>query len=224
MSSILIIEDNVSLAESIKEYLGNKSYSVTLCPDGESGLEVAREREFDLVVLDLMLPGRDGISVLKSMRLEDIDAPLLILSSKSELDEICEGLEHGADAYLTKPFSIRELKARVDALLKRPPTLRSAVIKIGDLTIDTNTQLIFQDQKQIVLRKREFEIVRFLAKNAGRIITRDQLLNNIWDPASEPYYGTIDVHISNIRRKFSQQGKNDLIETVHGRGYMITPA
>lgn len=219
MYSLLIVEDDKKLAESVKEYLSYTECYLETTVSG--GLRVARNRDIDLIVLDLELSDGYGLDLIKALRIQLIEIPILVVSSASEIDTVVRALQLGADGYLTKPFSMRELKARIDALLARPPRTHKERLHIHDLVLDRNNCQVRRGRQTVFLRKREFEILEYLVRNEGCIITRDQLLNNIWDGYSEPYPSTVDVHVSNIRKQLKKTFGTELIKTAHGLGYQI---
>lgn len=221
MEKILVIEDDLALAESIRDILGSR-YFYQFAFDGILGYQLARDKQYELILLDINLPGRNGISLLRELRSNLIDTPVIILSSKKEVEIICQGIESGADGYLPKPFSFAELKAKVVGILRRPPQNKKALINSGELTLDLNNLCLYAGGKKVILRKKEFQIMHYLASRKNQVITRDEIINNLWDRKSEPYSGTIDVHISNIRNKIKAAAVTSVIKTIHGIGYIFT--
>lgn len=219
---ILIIEDEKNMVEGLKFNLEARDYQVLAAFDGESGLTRAAEEGPDLVILDLMLPGINGYEVCK--RLKDIQAeiPIIMLTAKSQESDIITGLDLGADDYITKPFSVLELLARINALLRRSrtdPTVPEE-IRIGDLEIDFKNYQARKQGKSLELTPREFDILQYLLERKGEVVTRDDLLNRVWGYESFPYTRTIDAHIAALRKKIEEKpGKPSLIVTVHGKGY-----
>lgn len=223
--SVLVIEDNQDIAELVALHLRDEGYTVSLCHDGSSGLEQAQHEDFDLLVLDLMLPGLDGLSICRSLRQREHYLPILMLTAKtSELDRVL-GLELGADDYLTKPFSIRELVARVKALLRRqaalqPKTTSGAIISTGDLRIDSDKREVTVDGKAVELTAREFDLLLYFARNPGRVFNRSQLLDQVWGYGHEGYEHTVNSHINRLRAKIEQDpAKPRYVLTVWGVGY-----
>jgi len=166
------------------------------------------------------MPRLSGLVVAKWLREKKIDTPVMFLTNRKELGDICEGMNY-ADAYLTKPFSSMEFLARVKALLTRPPGMRTTRFSFKEILIDKEARTVVRGSKQITLRKKEFDILLFLARNNGLIVSREKLLNNLWGVLQDPYPGTIDVHISNIRKKIDGGFRTKIIKTVHGVGYML---
>lgn len=224
---ILIIEDSEELAELLALHLRDLSYFVQLAFDGLSGLELARQDDFNLVVLDLMLPGLDGIEVCRQLRNQNVYTPILMLTSKSsELDRVL-GLEMGADDYVTKPFSIQELMARIKAILRRVKAIEntcepppSSLIKRKNLLIDLEKRRVLVKEKQIDLTAREFDLLTHFAKHPGRVFSRTQLLDQVWGYGYEGYEHTVNSHINRLRMKIEEDhSAPDYIQTVWGVGY-----
>lgn len=226
MKKILIIEDEWNIYELIKFNLEKQGFEVDGIQDGGLAIEKILDYEPDLILLDLMLPGRDGITICRDVRINPKIAytPIIMLTAKSEEFDKVLGLEIGADDYITKPFGIKELCARVKAVLRRTEALLSReeeVIKIGGLSIEPKAFEVYLDGKKLALTLKEYELLVFLAKNRGQVLTRDQLLDEIW---GFDYYGetrTVDVHIRYLRKKIEDQseGNEKYIETVRGVGY-----
>lgn len=220
MQKILIIEDNKEIADNLKLIL-EKNYTVTIKVDGYSGYDYARNTKLDAIILDIRLPNMDGFEILKELRSDKINTPILLLTDLSSVGSIENGFRYGADAYLSKPFNSRELIARLKGLLNRPPTTRKTLIKVGQIEIDENTMQVKSNNKIVNLRKKEFEILVYLAQNKNIVISRDQILNNLWAIYDEPMQSTVDAHISKIRTKLQLNGKDEIIKTIHGSGYMF---
>lgn len=227
MTKILLIEDEAHISELISFNLNNEGYEVICRENGGSGLESARNDAPDLVLLDLMLPIMDGYDVVKTLRGEGNDVPVIMLTAKNdEVDKIL-GLEFGADDYITKPFSVRELKARIKAVLRRyektttsKESNSKSVINIEDLEIDTLAREVRVSGNQVALSMKEFDLLKILAENRNVVLTRDKLLDSVW---GYDYYGetrTVDVHIRNLRKKLSKE-ENQYIVTVRGVGYKM---
>lgn len=220
---ILIIEDEEKLAQALKEGLKLEGYSVDYVLDGEKGQKRIEmyHKDYDLVLLDLMLPLRDGLTVLRNIREEKITIPVLILTAKDTIDDIVLGLENGADDYLVKPFSSKELFARIKALLRRPKKSLLAEIKIQDLTLNQNTKKVFRKNKEIQLTMKEFNLLEFLMQNPDKVISREQILFNLWGFEFESFSNIVDAHIKNLRRKIAGNRNQKILETVRGVGYRL---
>ena len=233
MQKILIIEDDSNIRELVTWNLSEEGYKCISAFDGKEGLETARKESPDLILLDLMLPVIDGFEVIKALRMEGIGTPVIMLTAKTEETDKVIGLEFGADDYITKPFGIRELKARIKAVLRRYKTDdadegaagsketsgEDSVIRFDDLVIDVPRHEIFANGESIVLTLKEFELLYTLAQNRGRVLTREQLLDTIWGYEYPGETRTVDVHIRYLRRKLGDAGNH--IFTVRGLGYKL---
>src|SRR5690625_654529 len=226
MRTILVVDDEPSIGTLLKFNLKQAGYNVLTAEDGPSGLEAALNEKPDLMVLDLMLPGMDGIDVCKTLRQEKVNLPILMLTAKDdEFDKIL-GLELGADDYLTKPFSPREVVARVKAILRRSQTedaeQSEQILKIGDLEIHLDRYDVYFKDRQLVLTPKEFELLLYLANHRGKVPSRDQLLNGVWDFQYDGDTRIVDVHISHLREKIEEETKNPMyIRTIRGFGYKL---
>jgi DNA-binding response OmpR family regulator len=227
--SILVIEDNQDIAELVALHLRDEGYTVTVHNDGSEGLAAARARQFDLLVLDLMLPGTDGLTICRELRAGSHYLPILMLTARStELDRVL-GLEMGADDYLTKPFSIRELVARVKALLRRAEAMggthsqateESATLQYGELLIDTERRQVTINGKGVELTAKEFDLLLYFARHPGRVYSRIQLLDQVWGYSHEGYEHTVNSHINRLRAKIeADPAKPRYVLTVWGVGY-----
>ena len=219
---ILIVEDNRNIAEMVGEYLERRNYGVDYAGDGVDGLRLATENSYDLIVLDLMLPGIDGIEVTREVRRRG-ETPIIMLTARGEDIDRIVGLEVGADDYLTKPFNPRELVARVKAILRRAdPALRAArPMDVGDLRVDPRRREAYVGDRRLELRPREFELLAALARDPGVVWSRDDLLESVWGTDFPGETRTVDVHVSELRRKLGDDGPP--IETVKGVGYRLVP-
>lgn len=221
---ILIIEDEKKLAEALKEGLEEKGFAADFVLDGEVGQRRIElyHKDYDLVILDLMLPKRDGLTVLKNIRVQKINIPILILTAKDTTDDIVFGLSKGADDYLTKPFSFQEFFARIRALLRRPKKSLPIKLKVSDLILDTATGKVFRKSKEISLTLKEFNLLEYLMRHPNQVMSREQILFNLWDFDFDSFSNVVDVHIKNLRKKLNYNGNQErLIETVRGMGYKI---
>ena len=219
---ILVVEDDEIAAEYVRKGLMEAGHVVDLAADGELGLEMAKAADYDALVLDRMLPKRDGLSMLAAMR-EDGDAtPVLILSALGEVDHRVEGLRAGGDDYLAKPYSFAELLARVEAIGRRSdPTAAVTKLKVGDLEMDLLARTVTRNSENILLQPREFRLLECLMRNAGRVVTRTMLLEKVWDYHFDPQTNVIDVHISRLRSKIDKGFETPLLHTVRGAGYRL---
>ncbi len=217
--NILLIEDQPKLAANIQAFLEAETYSVTTAGDGPSGLEHALTGNFDLIILDINLPGMDGFSVCEELRRAGKQVSILMLTARDSRKDVVHGLDLGADDYLTKPFDLTELLARIRALLRRSASSRSTVITVGDVTIDTNAREVRKDGERIDLSPKEYALLEFLARNRGDVQDRPTLLEHVWGDRDDLMFSqTVDVHIAYLRRKLGK----DIVSTVPGKGYVIT--
>ncbi len=220
---ILIVEDEKSLAGQIRDILENSGYTVDVAFDGANGLEQALTTEYDLAVLDILLPELDGLGVLQEIRSAGLDFPVLILTAKNNVEDKVKGLDAGADDYLTKPFAVPELLARVRALLRRRIGEKQALLQAEELTLDTRTREVRHRGQAIALTAREFAILEFLLYNKNRVVSRLSIAEHVWGDHFDPFTMTnfVDVHIKNLRKKIGDLPEHRLIRTVRGIGYTI---
>ncbi|MGE5365259.1 MAG: response regulator [Bacteroidota bacterium] len=218
---ILIVEDEKKVAAFIKKGLEEEYYTVDTAPDGIQGLELALRDEYDLIILDIMLPRKDGITLLKELRTEHIQTPVMMLTAKDTVENKVEGLDSGADDYLTKPFAFEELLARVRALLRRHDTDKSVYLKAGDLELNTQTHVVFRKGTEISLTPKEYSILEYLMKNKNRIISRTRLSEHVYEYHFDPDTNVIDVYINKLRNKIDKEFDIPLLHTVRGVGYTI---
>jgi two-component system response regulator MprA len=219
---VLVVEDDAEIAEVLRRSLRQEGYSVRSAADGVEALALASEFMPDLVVLDLGLPRLDGIEVCRRLRTEG-DVPILILTARTETSDRVEGLDSGADDYLVKPFERQELLARIRALLRRHPPRGSASLIVGDLRLNPDTREVRRGDREIELTNREFELLEYLMRNERLVISRERLLDEVWGYDPMAATNTIDVFISNLRRKLEADGEPRLLQTKRGAGYVIRP-
>lgn len=217
---ILLIEDDRSLAAYVAKGLREAGHVVDHCPDGKSGLFAVASEEHDLVLLDRMLPGVDGMTILQTMRASGNSTPVLILTALGEVDDRVEGLRKGGDDYLSKPFSLLELIARVEALGRRPARTRQVEqLSAHGVEMDLLRHRVRVRGAEVRLTSREFQILQVLFRNAGRVVTRSMLLEAVWDYRFDPQTNIVDQHVSRLRQKLAEHGGDAAIETVRGVGY-----
>ncbi len=219
---ILIVDDEPKLLEQLRQYLAADKYNVDIAGDGEMALDKLFANPYDLVLLDIMLPKRDGLSVLKEIRQEEILTPVLMLTSKGDIEDRIQGLDLGADDYLAKPFSIAELMARIRALLRRSTDQKISLLQIGNISLNTATREVEMEHQIINLTPKEFSILEFLLYNKNRVISRFSLAEHVWGDEFDPFTMSnfIDVHIKNLRRKIGDH-KAAIIQTIRGIGFLI---
>lgn len=219
---VLVIEDDKRTGDFIVKGLKESGYSVDHVGDGADGLHLATTRPYDVMVVDRMVPGLDGLSVIQALRAAKIDIPAIVLSSLGQVDHRIEGLKAGSDDYLTKPFVFAELLARIETVLRRKRgSTEITRLQVGDLTIDLLSRRVERANKPIELLPREFQILECLMRNAGRVVTRTMLLEMVWNYHFDPNTNVIDTQISRVRQKIDKDFAEPLIHTVRGAGYMI---
>jgi len=218
---ILVIEDEPKVASFIRRALEEESYAVDLCGDGSHALDMPQMVDYDLALLDLMLPGLSGLELLKTWRAAGVKTPVLILTARSELDQRVKGLDAGADDYLTKPFAIEELLARVRALLRRSGGAPTGVLQIEDLVLNPMTREVTRSGQRLELTSKEYALLEYLMRNAGRVLTRPMITQHVWDLDFDTFTNVIDVYISYLRNKIDRGRERNLIQTVRGSGYML---
>jgi DNA-binding response OmpR family regulator len=217
---VLVVEDDNEIADVLRRSLRIEGYDVKVSGDGTQALDEAGLFEPDAVVLDLGLPGMDGIDVARRLR-QDGDVPILILTARDALDSRVEGLDSGADDYLVKPFEREELLARLRALLRRRPPRGSASLTVGDLRLNPDSHEVFRGERRIDLTAREFELLEYLMRNERLVVSRERLLDDVWGYAPLAETNTVDVFISNVRRKLEAGGEPRILHTVRGAGYVM---
>lgn len=217
---ILVIEDEIKLNKNIKEGLKNRGYAIDSAFDGEEGEKLARFGDYDLIILDIMLPNKSGIEVCKDIRSMKKGVPILMLTAKDSVEDKVTGLDAGADDYLVKPFSFDELTARIRALLRRPSISSNDVLTLNDLRLDTRIQEVTIKGKRVDLTLREYALMEYLLRNVGTVFTRDDLLEHVWDRNHDSFSNVVDVHLKNLRKKLPQIYAKR-IETVWGKGYRL---
>lgn len=219
---VLVVEDELKVAASIKKGLEQERFSVDMVHDGENGLSYAESDDYDVIILDRMLPGgMDGLEICQKLREEGIKTPVLIVTAKDQVPERVNGLNAGADDYLVKPFAFDELVARVRALLRRPADTKQPVLKVDDLELEASTATVRRSGKEISLTSREFSILEYLMRHAGTVVSKDQILQHLWNDDAEILPNTVEVYMSYIRGKVDKSFKKPLIKTVRGFGYRI---
>ncbi len=220
--NILIIEDEFSLADAVAETLKKESFNVCIKTNGEDGEDEALTENYDLILLDVMLPGKNGFEILKYLRQEKIKTPVIMLTAKSEMDDKLNGLEHGADDYITKPFSMRELLARVKIILKRTNNIENTdLLEFGDISLDLKNAKLKCKDNEIQISGKELELLEQLLLNKNQILSRENLLERIWGYDSDAEYNNVEVYITFIRRKLKLIESKVNIKAVRGVGYKL---
>ena len=219
---ILLVEDEPSAATMLAKGLREEAYAVDVAPDGETALEQAFVNDYDLIVLDIVLPGKDGFKVCRELRTNGLTAPVLMLTARDAVEDRIEGLDSGADDYLPKPFDFDELLARVRALLRRKPDLYPEVITVADLSIHTRTRQVTRAGQSIDLTAKEYALLEYLTRRAGEVVSRADIAEHVWDESYDPFSKVIEVFIQRLRRKVDEGQALKLIHTRRGEGYMLT--
>ncbi len=218
---VLVIEDYAPLREGLCQGLREEGFTVESASDGRDGLWKAQAQQADVIVLDLMLPGLDGLSLLKQLRQDDRRTPVLILTARGDVEDRVRGLNLGADDYLPKPFAFRELLARVQALLRRRYDNRNPDLEAGPIRIDTNTRRVEVGGREVALTPREYHLLEFLARRAGGVVSRGDIWDHVYEFDSESTSNVVDIYIGYLRRKLDTPGQESLIQTVRGHGYRL---
>ena len=218
---VLIVEDEERISSFLKSGLQAQGFHVQLCDNGQDGYHLACTQSFDAIILDIMLPGRDGLSILKNLRKRKNPVPILLLTARSELDERLEGLNLGADDYLTKPFYVEEVIARLHALHRRSSGDKLCILQVADLVLDITTRKVKRGKREIELTPREFNLLEYLMRSPGRVYSRTQILEHVWGYDFDPSTNLVDVNIKRLRNKLGENDDVRLIETVRGVGYRL---
>jgi len=217
----LVVEDDPGVASFIRRGLQASAFAVDAATDGDAGLHLASTEPYDIIMLDLMLPGRDGFDVLRGLRQRSVTTPVICLTARDAIDDRVRGLDLGADDYLVKPFSFAELLARIRALLRRGSSLSLNPIVVGDLTVDTTAHSVTRGTKRIDVSAREYALLEYMARHAGQSLSRTMILEKVWDINFDPHTNVVDVHINRLRKKIDNGFDPPLIHTVRGVGYVL---
>jgi DNA-binding response OmpR family regulator len=219
---VLLVEDDTRIAHFVAKGLREQSYAVDVAITGEDALYQVAINTYDLVILDVMIPAPDGFAVCKELRRTGHCMPMLMLTARDAVEDRVEGLDRGADDYLTKPFEFRELLARLRALLRRPSAVQPATLSVADLVVDTAGQAVSRSGKFISLTAKEYALVEFLARNAGRVVGRAEIAEHVWDEEFDPFSNLIEVYVNRVRRKIDTKGQKPLLHTRRGAGYVLS--
>lgn len=218
---VLLVEDDSRIARFVSQALREQAYAVDVTADGEDALYKASINDYDAVILDVMIPGRNGFEVCRQLRAEGLTVPVIMLTARDSVQDRIAGLDTGADDYLTKPFAVAELLARLRALLRRGNIVRPATITIADLVIDTRAHQVARGGRRIELTAKEYALLEYLARERGRVLNRAEIAEHVWDENFDPLSNLIDVNINRLRRKIDDHFSAPLIHTRRGEGYML---
>jgi len=218
---ILIVEDEKKVASFLKKGLEQEYYTVDVAHDGKAGLDLSLTEDYDLIILDIMLPLLDGITLLREMRNAKINVPVLMLTAKDSTEDKVEGLDSGADDYLAKPFALEELLARVRALVRRKEKVKNLMLLADDLSLDTQTHKVKRGDKEIILTPKEYSILEYLLRNKNHVVSRMKLTEHVYEYQFDPDTNVIDVYINKLRNKIDKDSDQPILHTIRGIGYMI---
>jgi heavy metal response regulator len=218
---VLLVEDEPKIADFIRRGLTEDGHAVDVAGDGEEALDWPSVADFDVIILDVMLPVRDGLDVCRTLRRRGLQTPVLMLTARDAIDDRVRGLDSGADDYLVKPFAFAELLARIRALVRRPAALQGARLEAGDLALDTATRLVTRASRAVALTTKEYAILEYLMRHPNQVLTRTMIAEHVWNYDFDSESNVIDVHIRNLRRKIDDGFPEKLIQTVRGAGYRI---
>ncbi len=218
---ILIVEDDKKVSGFIKKGLEEETYAVDAAYDGEEGLYLGEENQYDLIILDLMLPKLDGLEVLRRLREKKLDVPVLLLTAKDSVEDKVAGLNKGADDYLTKPFAFSELLARIRVLLRRGTADAKTVLQIDDLTLDLVSHKVKRNSEEIELTGKEYSLLEYFIRNQGKVLTRTMIAEHVWDYNFDTFTNVIDVYINHLRKKIDKNHEKKLLHTLRGVGYVM---
>lgn len=218
---VLVVEDDPRMADVIAKGLRENSYAVDIAHDGDAGLYQTSINDYDVIILDVLLPKRDGFQVCSELRTRGNNTPILMLTARAAIDDRITGLDAGADDYLTKPFSFRELLARIHALLRRDAQLRPNVLEIGDLVLDSVSHRVSRADREVQLTAKEYALLEYLARRAGQLVSRAEIAAHVWDDTFDPFSNTIEVYMNRLRKKIDDNHAVKLLHTRRGEGYSL---
>jgi DNA-binding response OmpR family regulator len=220
---VLLVEDEPRMAQVIMKGLREQSYAVDVANDAQTALYLATVNDYDLIVLDVLLPDRDGYEVCRELRARRNPTPILMLTARATIEDRLTGFEAGADDYLTKPFSFRELLARLHALLRRDSQLRPDILEIADLVVDSAGHKVSRADQEIQLTAKEYALLEYLARRTGQLVSRGEIAAHVWDDSFDPFSNAIEVYINRLRKKIDEQHTTKLLHTRRGEGYILEP-
>ena len=218
---ILIVEDEKKVAAFIKKGLEEETYAVDIATDGEEGFHLGEQNQYDLIILDLMLPKINGLDILSGLRSQKIDTPILLLTAKDSVEDKVEGLNQGADDYLTKPFAFSELLARIRVLLRRGKAESKTILEIADLTLNLVSHKVSRGNEEIELTGKEYSLLEYFMRNQEKVLTRTMIAEHVWDYNFDTFTNVIDVYVNHLRKKIDKNFSNKLLHTLRGVGYVM---
>lgn len=218
---ILLVEDEPRMANVIAKGLRESTYAVDVADDGDAGLYQASINDYDVIILDVLLPQRNGFDVCRELRKRGNSTPILMLTARAEIDDRLTGFDAGADDYLTKPFSFRELLARIRALLRRDFQLRPEALQLADLIIDTSSHRVTRADQDVSLTAKEYALLEYLARRMGKLVSRAEIAAHVWDDSFDPFSNTIEVYMNRLRKKIDDEHSTKLLHTRRGEGYIL---
>ena len=218
---ILVVEDDPRMSNVIAKGLREQSFAVDLATDGDAGVYQAAINDYDLIILDVLLPRKDGFEVCRELRERGVATPILMLTARASIDDRLTGFDAGADDYLTKPFSYRELIARIRALLRRDSQLRPAIFEIEDLIVDSASHRVSRANRDLQLTAKEYALLEYLARRAGQLVSRAEIAAHVWDDAFDPFSNSIEVYMNRLRKKIDEHHSTKLLHTRRGEGYIL---
>lgn len=218
---ILLVEDEPRMANVIAKGLRESTYAVDVADDGDAGLYQASINDYDVIILDVLLPQRNGFDVCRELRKRGNSTPILMLTARAEIDDRLTGFDAGADDYLTKPFSFRELLARIRALLRRDFQLRPEALQLADLIIDTSSHRVTRADRDVSLTAKEYALLEYLARRMGKLVSRAEIAAHVWDDSFDPFSNTIEVYMNRLRKKIDDEHSTKLLHTRRGEGYIL---
>ncbi len=218
---ILVVEDDPRMSNVIAKGLREQSYAVDLATDGDAGVYQAAINDYDLIILDVLLPRKDGFEVCRELRERGVATPILMLTARASIDDRLTGFDAGADDYLTKPFSYRELIARIRALLRRDSQLRPAIFEIEDLIVDSASHRVSRANRDLQLTAKEYALLEYLARRAGQLVSRAEIAAHVWDDSFDPFSNSIEVYMNRLRKKIDEHHSTKLLHTRRGEGYIL---
>lgn len=218
---ILLVEDDNEISKFIKDNLTEDIFTVEVAKNGSDGSFLARTNYYDVIVMDHSLPTRDGITVCEEIRMSGILTPIIFLTIHNDVRKKVLALEKGADDYMTKPFAIEELRARIMALSRRPQKIEETILEADDLILDTRRRTVYRGDTQIYLTRKTYNLLEYLMKNKGTVLSRGIIMEYVWNSESDPFSNTVEAHILSLRKKINIEGKRDILKNIPGRGYII---